>query len=78
MENGFVAKIRTKGADGQVGRGFGRPGRVPVHELRVPIAPVQGAPTNFFAASIVRARGPIQSGLGPVRAGGRHAASIIS
>jgi hypothetical protein len=34
--------------------------------------------TYFFAASIVRAKGSIQSGLAPVRAGGRHAASIIS
>ena len=34
--------------------------------------------TYFFAASIVRAKGSIQSGLSPVRAGGRHAASIIS
>src|SRR5258708_24632709 len=33
--------------------------------------------TYFFAASIVRAKGSIQSGLAPVRAGGRHAASII-
>src|SRR5438445_10842253 len=32
--------------------------------------------TYFFAASIVRAKGSIQSGLAPVRAGGRHAASI--
>src|SRR5881409_3354449 len=34
--------------------------------------------TYFFAASIVRAKGSIQSGRAPVRAGGRHAASIIS
>jgi hypothetical protein len=38
--------------------------------------------TYFFAASIVRAKGSnqgvIQSGLTPVRAGSRHAASIIS
>jgi hypothetical protein len=38
--------------------------------------------TYFFAASIVRAkgsvRGCIHSGLAPVRAGARHAASIIS
>jgi hypothetical protein len=38
--------------------------------------------TYFLAASIVRAKGSIQgsiqSGLAPVRAGGRHAASIIS
>jgi hypothetical protein len=36
--------------------------------------------TYFFAASIVRAKGFIQfqSGLAPVRAGGRHAASTIS
>src|SRR5437868_9147077 len=38
--------------------------------------------TYFFAASIVRAKGSIQgcihSGLAPVRAGARHAASIIS
>ena len=33
---------------------------------------------SFLAASIVRAKGSIQSGLTPVRAGGRHAASIIS
>jgi hypothetical protein len=33
--------------------------------------------TYFFAASIVRAKGSIQSGLAPVRAGGRNAASII-
>jgi hypothetical protein len=34
--------------------------------------------TYFFAASIVRAKGSIQSGLAPVRAGDRNAASIIS
>src|SRR5437870_5887937 len=34
--------------------------------------------TYFFAASIVRAKGSIHSGLPPVPAGGRHAASIIS
>src|SRR5215471_14185216 len=34
--------------------------------------------TYVFAASIVRAKGSIHSGLAPVRAGGRHAASIIS
>src|SRR5229473_7405838 len=34
--------------------------------------------TYFFAAAIVRAKGSIQSGLAPVRAGGRNAASIIS
>jgi hypothetical protein len=34
--------------------------------------------TYFFAASIVRAKGPIRSGLAPIYAGGRHAASIIS
>src|SRR5437773_11127294 len=34
--------------------------------------------TYFFAASIVRAKGSIQSGLAQVSAGGRHAASIIS
>jgi len=38
--------------------------------------------TYYFAASIVRAKGSIQgciqSGLAPVRAGARHAASIIS
>jgi hypothetical protein len=34
--------------------------------------------TYFFAAWIVRAKGSIQSGLTSVRAGGRHAASIIS
>jgi hypothetical protein len=34
--------------------------------------------TYFFAASIVREKVSIQSGLAPVRAGGRHAASIIS
>src|SRR5262249_1288018 len=34
--------------------------------------------TSFFAAPIVGAKGSIQSGLAPVRAGGRHAASIIS
>jgi hypothetical protein len=34
--------------------------------------------TYFFAASIVRAKGSIQSGLFPIRVGGRHAASIIS
>jgi hypothetical protein len=34
--------------------------------------------TYFFAASIVRAKGSIQSGLVPVRTDGRHAASIIS
>src|SRR6266478_3362121 len=28
--------------------------------------------TYFFAASIVRAKGSIQSGLAPLRAGGRH------
>jgi hypothetical protein len=33
--------------------------------------------TYFFAASIVRAKGSIQSGLAPVGAGRRHAASII-
>jgi hypothetical protein len=33
--------------------------------------------TYFFAASIVRAKGSIQSGLAPVRAGDRNAASII-
>src|SRR5687767_10163529 len=33
--------------------------------------------TYFFAASIVRAKGSIQSGLAPVRTGGRNAASII-
>jgi hypothetical protein len=56
---------------------------IPAHEFRVPIDPVQGARHEyFFAASIVRAKGSIQSaiqsGLTPVRAGGRHAASIIS
>jgi hypothetical protein len=34
--------------------------------------------TYFLAASIVRAKGSIQSGLAPVRADGRQAASIIS
>jgi hypothetical protein len=34
--------------------------------------------TYFFAASIVRAKGSIQSGLAPVGAGDRHADSIIS
>jgi hypothetical protein len=35
--------------------------------------------TPFFAASIVRARGSIQSGLAPVRAAGRNAApSFVS
>jgi hypothetical protein len=34
--------------------------------------------TYFFAALIVRAKGSIQTGLAPVRAGGRNAASIIS
>src|SRR5881275_1059775 len=33
--------------------------------------------TYFFAASIVRAKGSIQSGRAPVRAGGRHAAEGI-
>src|SRR3989475_570253 len=32
--------------------------------------------TYFFAASIVRAKGSIQSGLAPARTGGRNAASI--
>ena len=34
--------------------------------------------TYFFAPSIFRAKGTIQSGRAPVRADGRHAASIIS
>ena len=34
--------------------------------------------TYFFAESIVRPKGSIQSGLAPARAGSRHAASIIS
>jgi hypothetical protein len=34
--------------------------------------------TYFLAASIVRAKDSIQSGLALVRADGRHAASIIS
>src|SRR5207249_1026037 len=34
--------------------------------------------TYFFAASIVRANGSIQSGLAPAGAGRRHPASIIS
>src|SRR5262245_43245712 len=34
--------------------------------------------TYFFAALIVRAKGPIQSGLAPGRVDGRNAASIIS
>src|SRR5207245_284328 len=34
--------------------------------------------TYFLAASIVRPKGSIHSGLSPVRAGDRHAASIIS
>jgi hypothetical protein len=34
--------------------------------------------TYFFAALIVRAKVPIQSGLAPVGAGDRHADSIIS
>src|SRR5215212_9761415 len=34
--------------------------------------------TYFFAASIVRAKSSIQSGLAPAGAGARHAASIIS
>jgi hypothetical protein len=33
--------------------------------------------TYFFAASIVRANGTVHSGWSPVRAGPRHAASII-
>src|SRR6266446_2841868 len=33
--------------------------------------------TYFFAAAIVRAKGSIQSGRAPVRAGGRNAASIV-
>ena len=53
--------------------------QIPAHELRVPIDPVQVLDTTyFFAASIVRAKGSIQSGLAPGRRGGRHAASIIS
>ena len=57
----------------------GRP-QIPAHEFRIPIDPVQRArhDVRFFAASIVRAKGSIQSGLAPVRAGGHHAASIIS
>jgi hypothetical protein len=34
--------------------------------------------TYFFAASIVRAKGSIQSGLSPAGAGHRQPASIIS
>ena len=34
--------------------------------------------TYFFTALIVRAKGPIQSGLASVGDGGRHADSIIS
>ena len=34
--------------------------------------------TYFFAASIVRAKGSIQSGLAPAGTGRRHPASIIS
>jgi hypothetical protein len=34
--------------------------------------------TYFFAASIVRPKGAIQSGIASVRAGGRQADSIIS
>jgi hypothetical protein len=53
--------------------------QIPAHELRVPIDPVQVLDTTyFFAASIARAKGSIQSGLAPVSAGGRNAASIIS
>src|SRR2546421_9644926 len=52
---------------------------IPAHELRVPIDRSRVLDTTyFFAASIVRAKGSIQSGLAPVCAGGRNAASIIS
>jgi hypothetical protein len=33
--------------------------------------------TYFFAASIVRAKGSVQSGIATVRVANRHAASII-
>ncbi len=56
----------------------GRP-QIPAHELRVPIDPVEGARHDvYLAASIVRAKGSVQSGIATVRVASRHAASIIS
>src|SRR5262245_35856304 len=53
--------------------------QIPAHELRIPIDPVQGARYDvLFAASIVRAKGSVQSGITTVRVASRHAASIIS
>ena len=53
--------------------------QIPAQELRVPSTLSKVLDTTyFFAASIVRAKGSIQSGLSPIRVGGRHAASIIS
>src|SRR5215208_52459 len=53
--------------------------KIPAHELRVPIDVVQCVDTTyFFAASIVREKSSIQSGLAPAGTGCRHPASIIS
>ena len=56
--------------------------QIPAHELRVPIDPVQGARHDVLLCRVDRPGegfiGSIQSGLTPVRAGSRHAASIIS
>jgi hypothetical protein len=53
--------------------------QVPAHELCVPVDRSRVLDTTYFlAASIVRAKGSIQSGLAPDRTGDRHAASIIS
>ena len=52
---------------------------IPAHELGVPVDPVQGLDTTyFFAASIVRPNGAIQSGMTGARSDGRQADSIIS
>jgi hypothetical protein len=53
--------------------------QIPAHELRIPIDRSRVLDTTYFlAASIVRAKGSIQSGLDPVPTGDRHAASNIS
>src|SRR5690242_2377179 len=53
--------------------------QIPKHEIRVPIDRSSVLDTTyFFAASIVRAKGSIQSGLAPLPGNDRHAASIIS
>ena len=53
--------------------------QIPAHELRFQSTRSRVLDTTyFFTESIFRTKGSIQSGLAPVRAGDRHAASIIS